>query len=84
MKYIIADQSKINSFPTGVAKVLSALEHPEAAVTDESEVWDFLPQCAKTAPEAVKDEFKQAGQKKLDRLSALLGRKILTAIRLPT
>ena len=47
MKYIIADQSKINSFPTGVAKVLSALEHPEAAVTDESEVWDFLPQCAK-------------------------------------
>ncbi len=52
-KYTIADQTRVNTFPISVAKVLAALGHPEAAVTDESEVWDFLPSCGKTAPEAV-------------------------------
>ncbi len=81
-KYTIADQTRVNSFPLGIAKVLAALGHPEAAVTDESEVWDFLPFCGKNAPGAEQLEFKQLAQEKLDSISALMGREVTDSDRI--
>lgn len=39
---VMASQEKINALGDKVDKVLTALGHPEALVTDESTVWDFI------------------------------------------
>lgn len=42
MKITVADSSGIDSFPQEVAGLLEILGHPEALVTDESWISDFI------------------------------------------
>ncbi|HIA54289.1 MAG TPA: hypothetical protein EYN91_19740 [Candidatus Melainabacteria bacterium] len=41
MKIVIADQEKVDVYETEVNRILVALGHPEALVTDLSQVFDF-------------------------------------------
>jgi uncharacterized protein YoaH (UPF0181 family) len=41
MKIVIADQEKVDVYETEVNRILAALGHPEALVTDLSQVFDF-------------------------------------------
>lgn len=42
MRIVIAEQEMVKKYHLGVATVLDCLEHPEALVTDESTVADFV------------------------------------------
>lgn len=42
MKIILCDQDLVNKHHLGVATVLDVIGHPEALVTDESQLGDFL------------------------------------------
>jgi hypothetical protein len=69
-RIVIADQDAVDQFPHGVQRVLGVLGHPEALVTDESQVGDFLmhypsdPECARLEKEGLAE------------LSSLLGRPV--------
>ena len=41
MKIVIADQEQVDIYETEVNRILAALGHPEALVTDLSQVFDF-------------------------------------------
>jgi hypothetical protein len=42
-KIEVAERDKIEELESYVEKVLEVIGHPEAFVTDESMVWDFVP-----------------------------------------
>lgn len=75
MKITFAEQDIIDTFPKEVNQLLTELGHPEALVTDESQIRDFLP-CI------------FSGMDKEDKLSALdeeknILKKIETLIQRP-
>ena len=41
MRIVIADQEKVDIYEAEVNRILAALGHPEALVTDLSQVFDF-------------------------------------------
>lgn len=43
MKIVIVEQDKIDAYEDQVNRLLAALGHPEALVTDLSQVFDFSP-----------------------------------------
>lgn len=43
MKIVIVEQDKVDLYETQVNRLLAALGHPEALVTDLSQVFDFDP-----------------------------------------
>lgn len=42
MRIVIAEQEMVKKYHLGVATVLDVLGHPEALVTDDSIIYDFL------------------------------------------
>jgi hypothetical protein len=60
-KITLAPTSKIDKYKTGVTTILKCLGHPEALVTDESTVGDFLNVFAKTLPPKIKRNFEKVG-----------------------
>jgi len=62
-----AERDKIEDLDLYVQKVLEALGHPEAFVTDESMIWDFVPHLGSSSPET---------QVFLDALGEKLGFKV--------
>lgn len=68
MNILIVDQDAIEQFEPQVHQILGALEHPEALVTDLSQVYDFLPW---TCAEFSAEEMAQAQQEESRLLTAL-------------
>lgn len=70
---VIVDQDAIDTFPSEVARILSAVGHPEALVTDESQVWDFTihVEGAENDPDIVAHNRKIS-----DGLDELMGRTV--------
>lgn len=67
---IIAEQDAIDSFPNGVARILDVLGHPEALVTDLSQVFDFLSHFGDEA------DNQRENAEMLAKLSELAGREV--------
>lgn len=76
MNIVIAEQDATDQFEPQVQRILVALGHPEALVTDLSQVYDFLPW---TCAEFSADEMAQAQQeetKLLNALALVMGRAV--------
>lgn len=61
-RIVIADQDAIDTFPKEVDQLMSAIGHPEALVTDESQVYDFLIYLGVPTPESVQRLEKALGR----------------------
>ena len=67
---LLVEQDAIDSFPVGTQAILNAVGHPDALVTDLSQVWDFCSHDPDHPDEQVREQAMFA------ELTALAGRPV--------
>jgi len=70
-KITIVSSDEIDSYPEEIQEILTAIGHPEAMVTDESMLWDFMCFFDKES-----DETKQYNQSIETAVSKLVHRDV--------
>jgi hypothetical protein len=73
---ILAPQDAVDQFDAQIQRVLLALGHDEALVTDESQVFDFLPWTCAEMDEKDRAQAKDEERHILAQLEALLLRTV--------